>query len=100
MTQSSSYGGSTLFYPIAELIGLPIDQTNFIISQLIALALASLLRSTLSHKTTSSSVRQLFSLSLGVFVGVFCFGYQVVHLAALPVLCYLTMRTMSPAIMQ
>uniref|UniRef100_A0A8D8PMQ1 Lysophospholipid acyltransferase 1 n=1 Tax=Cacopsylla melanoneura TaxID=428564 RepID=A0A8D8PMQ1_9HEMI len=100
MTQSSSYGGSTLFYPIAELVGLPIDQANFIISQLIALALASLLRSTLSHKTTSSSVRQLFSLSLGVFVGVFCFGYQVVHLAALPVLCYLIMRTLSPSIMQ
>lgn len=94
------YGGSTMFAFVADSIGLPIDQTNFIISQLIALILASLLRSSLSHKNTSSSVRQLFSLSLGVCVGVFCFGYQVIHLAALPTVCYIVMKTVSPAIMQ
>ncbi|KAI5713201.1 hypothetical protein M8J75_014468 [Diaphorina citri] len=97
---SQNYGGSTLFTFVADMIGLPIDQTNFIISQLIALALASLLRSSLSYKNTSPTVRQLFSLSLGVFVGLFCFGYQVVHLAALPIICYIVMKTMSPAVMQ
>lgn len=100
MPPQSYYGGSTVFASVAKIIGLPIDQTNFIISQLIALFLASLLRSSLSHKNTSSSVRQLFSLSIGVCVGVFCFGYQVVHLAALPVICYSVMLTVSPAIMQ
>ncbi|XP_066994422.2 lysophospholipid acyltransferase 6 [Anabrus simplex] len=94
------YDGSRIFTWVSDLSGLPLDQVNFLVSQFLALGLASLFRSVLHPSTTSPATRHAFGLVLGLAFGYFCFGMQAIHLAGLPALCYIVMRTQDPHVMQ
>lgn len=39
-------------------------------------------------------------MSLGLAFGYFCFGQQAIHIAGLPALCYIVIRTQDPRIVQ
>jgi hypothetical protein len=75
-------------------------QTNFLITQGLALFLASLFRSYLHPSKVSASVRHAFGLVIGLYFGYFCFGQQAVHIAGLPAACYIVIRTQNPQIVQ
>lgn len=94
------YDGSKSFSWLAEIIGLPIDQMNFLLTQFSALILAGLLRKFLNPSIVTPAVRHVFGLVIGLAFGYFCFGRQAVHLAGLPILCYVVMRTQNPLRMQ
>ncbi|XP_046423142.1 lysophospholipid acyltransferase 6 isoform X3 [Neodiprion fabricii] len=94
------YDGSRVFTWLADLAGLPIDQMNFLVTQFSALGLAALLRSSLSPRAVSPATRHAFGLVLGLFFGYFSFGKHAVHLAGLPALCYVVMRTHNPRSVQ
>ncbi|XP_025836121.1 lysophospholipid acyltransferase 2 isoform X2 [Agrilus planipennis] len=97
---NSYYEGSKMFLWLANLTGINVDQVNFLISQFVALALASLFRTVLHPSKTNSATRHGFGLIVGLIIGYFCFGTQAIHLAGLPALCYIVIRTQSPEIMQ
>ncbi|KAF2885530.1 hypothetical protein ILUMI_20680 [Ignelater luminosus] len=99
-SSSSYYDGSKIFTWVAEYTGISVDQVNFVISQFVALALASLFRTVLHPSKTNSGTRHGFGLIFGLIIGYFCFGMQAIHLAGLPALCYIVIRTQSPQIMQ
>nr|XP_022910561.1 membrane-bound O-acyltransferase domain-containing protein 2 [Onthophagus taurus] len=98
--ENNYYDGSRIFSRLAEYVGVEVDQANFVISQFVALALASLFRTVLHPSKTKSGTRHGFGLIFGLFIGYFCFGMQAIHLAGLPALCYIVIRTTSPDIMQ
>lgn len=100
MTQQlDNYPGSRLLEGLSSYTSLQVDQLNFIASQVFALGLATLYRTVLSPAKVSPSVRHSFGLIFGLWMGYFCFGYQALHLAALPAVCYLVISTQNPAIM-
>ncbi|CAK9809948.1 Lysophospholipid acyltransferase 6 [Anthophora quadrimaculata] len=94
------YDGSRTFSWLSELINLPIDQVNFVLAQLTALALSGFLRKFLSPVAVTPAVRHVFGLVIGLALGYFCFGRQAIHIAGLPTLCYIAMRTQNPRNMQ
>lgn len=65
-----------------------------------ALVLASLFRSYLHPTKVSAGVRHAFGLVIGLCSGYFCFGQQAIHIAGLPILCYVVIRTQNPQIVQ
>ncbi|GAB0086775.1 lysophospholipid acyltransferase 1 [Sergentomyia squamirostris] len=89
-----------LFSWVAEFCDLPIDLINFLVSQFVALLLASFFRSVLHPSKVSAGVRHAIGLSLGLFFGYFCFGQQAIHIAGLPAICYIVIRTQNPQIVQ
>ncbi|XP_059620421.1 lysophospholipid acyltransferase 6 [Phlebotomus argentipes] len=89
-----------LFSWLAELCDLPIDLINFLISQCLALLLASFFRSVLHPSKVSAGIRHVICLVLGLFFGYFCFGQQAIHIAGLPAVCYIVIRTQNPQIVQ
>jgi len=48
----------------------------------------------------SSKLRHTFALSIGLAFGYFCFGQQAIHIAGLPAICYIVIRTQDPRIVQ
>ncbi|ESO86086.1 hypothetical protein LOTGIDRAFT_129765 [Lottia gigantea] len=86
------YAGSRLLTPLSETIGLPIDQVNFLVCQLVALILAFPFRIVLSPSTTSLTVRHVVQITLGVSLTLFCFGYQIWHLFMLSFVSYILMK--------
>lgn len=75
-------------------------QINFLLSQVLALFLASLFRSFLHPSKVSSGIRHTYGLSIGLCLGYFCFGREAIHIAGLPALCYIVIRTQNPQIVQ
>lgn len=65
-----------------------------------ALFLASLFRSILHPAKVTPGVRHAFGLVVGLFFGYFCFGQQAIHIAGLPAVCYIVIRTQNPQIVQ
>lgn len=94
-----SYEGCKLFAGLSEYTGLSTDQLNFIISQLVALGVATLYRTVLHPSKATTAVRHAFGLIVGLLIGYFCFGFQVIHLAGLPAVCYVVIITQNPHIM-
>ncbi|KAL5014014.1 hypothetical protein ScPMuIL_008284 [Solemya velum] len=86
------YAGSGLMMPLADISGLPIDQVNFLICQLIALLLGAPFRKYLSPQTTLPEVRHLTSTLIGILLTIFCFGYQIWYLIVQSGVCYLIMK--------
>ncbi|KAL2712656.1 lysophospholipid acyltransferase 6 [Vespula squamosa] len=122
------YDGFRTFSWLGNIVGLPIDQynnyqtednnetkkgkhrakyflitkdsyVNFVITQFIALMLAGLFRSSLSHKVVTPAIRHYFGLTIGLALGYFCFGRQAVHLVGLSLFCYAAMRIQNPICM-
>lgn len=94
------YDGSRTFSWLADFIDIPIDQVNFVLTQFTALILAGVLRTFLSPVKVTPTIRHVFGLCIGLALGYFSFGRQTIHLAGLPALCYIAMRTLSPHIIQ
>ncbi|XP_017120223.1 lysophospholipid acyltransferase 1 [Drosophila elegans] len=94
------YNGSRSFTWLADMVGLSVDLVNFLICQISALFLASLFRSMLHPSKVSSKLRHTFALSIGLAFGYFCFGQQAIHIAGLPAICYIVIRTQDPRIVQ
>lgn len=79
---------------------LSISQINFLITQFSCLILASLFRSLFHPSKVSSDVRHAFGLTIGLICGHFCFGPQAIHIAGLPAMCYVIIRTQNPQVVQ
>lgn len=94
------YDGSRLFAWLSIATGIPIDQINFAVTQIVALSLAPLFRGYLHHSKTTPATRHAFGLVAGLLIGCFAFGRQVLLLAGLPSICYPIMRTQDPHNMQ
>ncbi|XP_052862133.1 lysophospholipid acyltransferase 6 [Anopheles cruzii] len=94
------YDGSRVFTWLAEMCGLSVDLVNFLITQFLALILASTFRSYLHPSKVSASTRHVIGLVIGLFFGYFCFGQQAIHIAGLPAVCYVVIRTQNPQIVQ
>ncbi|XP_041772526.1 lysophospholipid acyltransferase 1 isoform X1 [Anopheles merus] len=77
-----------------------IKYVNFLITQFLALLLASAFRSYLHPSKVSASTRHAIGLVIGLFFGYFCFGQQAIHIAGLPAVCYVVIRTQNPQIVQ
>ncbi|CAG5072930.1 Similar to MBOAT1: Lysophospholipid acyltransferase 1 (Homo sapiens), partial [Cotesia congregata] len=74
--------------------------TNFVLSQFTALFFAGILRVFLKPGLVAPATRHLFGLVVGLLLGYFCFGKQAAHLAGLPALCFIAMRTQDPRCVQ
>lgn len=98
--EHSQYDGSRMFAGLAELVGFSVDLINFMICQVIALFLAGIFRSYLHPAKVTASVRHAFGLVVGLVFGYFCFGQQAIHIAGLPAVCYIVIRTQNPQIVQ
>lgn len=107
----NSYGGSLLFAGIADKLHLSVDQLNFVFSQILGLTLATCYRTILlppnNFETDSKSknlnfiiYRHFFGLVFGLFIGIFCFGPQSIHLVGLPLISYFIICTQSPKYVQ
>ncbi|XP_062540622.1 lysophospholipid acyltransferase 6 isoform X1 [Armigeres subalbatus] len=94
------YDGSRVFTWLADLCGLSVDLVNFLITQFLALILASVFRSYLHPSKVTASTRHAIGLVIGLFFGYFCFGQQAIHIAGLPAVCYVVIRTQNPQIVQ
>ncbi|XP_049291500.1 lysophospholipid acyltransferase 6 [Anopheles funestus] len=94
------YDGSRIFTWLADMCGLSVDLINFLITQFLALILASAFRSNLHPSKVSASTRHAIGLVIGLFFGYFCFGHQAIHIAGLPAVCYVVIRTQNPQIVQ
>nr|KAI8732524.1 membrane-bound O-acyltransferase domain-containing protein 2 [Biomphalaria glabrata] len=91
MFRSEFYGGSLMLAPLAETIGLPIDQINFLFCQLIALSLAFPFRSQLCVDKVGVRTRHIIETTIGLLLTIFCFGSQLWHLLAQSIVSYLCM---------
>ncbi|XP_001360700.3 lysophospholipid acyltransferase 1 isoform X1 [Drosophila pseudoobscura] len=98
--ENDLYNGSHAFTWLADMVGLSVDLVNFLLCQISALFLASLFRSMLHPSKVSSKLRHTFALSIGLAFGYFCFGQQAIHIAGLPAICYIVIRTQDPRIVQ
>ncbi|XP_062985848.1 lysophospholipid acyltransferase 1 [Elgaria multicarinata webbii] len=80
--------GSTLLHPLSDLLGIPLDQVNFVACQLFALLAAFWFRLYLSPSHTNSGVRHAFATILGIYFAVFCFGWYSIHIFVLVMISY------------
>lgn len=87
--------GSTCLHPLSQLLGIPLDQVNFVACQLLALCAAFWFRLYLSPGKTSPAVRHAFATIFGIYFVIFCFGWYSVHLFVLVLICYGIMVTAS-----
>uniref|UniRef100_A0A8C3KZE5 Membrane bound O-acyltransferase domain containing 1 n=1 Tax=Chrysolophus pictus TaxID=9089 RepID=A0A8C3KZE5_CHRPC len=80
--------GSTLLHPLSALLGIPLDQINFVACQLFALLAAFWFRIYLGPSHASSAVRHAFATLFGIYFAVFCFGWYSIHLFVLVLMNY------------
>ncbi|XP_044757629.1 lysophospholipid acyltransferase 2 isoform X3 [Coccinella septempunctata] len=98
--QGGFHPGSILFSGLSESTGMALDQINFIVSQVVFLVLASILRTYLHPAKAKASTRHWFELLVGLLAGLFCFGRHAMHLLIMPGVCYIVIAQMNPKIMQ
>ncbi|CAF0959983.1 unnamed protein product [Adineta ricciae] len=92
----STYRGSHIFSFIAKRAGLPIDQFNFLLAELLALIFAICFRRYLPPKPSNLIKRHLAASLLGIALGQFCFGSQIWHLILQSCISYLMLCTIPP----
>ncbi|CAF1240552.1 unnamed protein product [Rotaria magnacalcarata] len=92
----STYTGSRLLSPIADMAGLPIDQFNFLLSEIVALILAMCFRRFLPPKPSNTFARHLVASLLGIAISHFCFGAQIWHLIIQSSIVYLMLLWIPP----
>ncbi|CAF0995792.1 unnamed protein product [Adineta ricciae] len=92
----STYKGSKFLSPVADMAGLPIDQFNFLFSEVLALILAVCFRSFLPPKPSNTTLRHVIASFLGIALGYFCFGPQIWHLIAQSSIVYLLLYMVPP----
>jgi lysophospholipid acyltransferase 1/2 len=87
-TKNDFYGGSRVLTPVSDLVGIPIDQINFLACQVVALSFAFPFRSYLSVEKVGTTTRHIVEAVVGVMLTFFCFGYQIWHLLAQSLVSY------------
>ncbi|XP_012688947.2 lysophospholipid acyltransferase 1 [Clupea harengus] len=83
--------GSVLLSPVSDIVGVPLDQVNFLVCQIFGLALAFWFRLSLSHRRVGPVVRHAVATLLGSCFAIFCFGWYASHLFILVLACYAIM---------
>ncbi|XP_032810757.2 membrane-bound glycerophospholipid O-acyltransferase 1-like [Petromyzon marinus] len=71
--------GSTVLLPLSNKLNMPIDQVNFVMCQLLALAMAFFFRLYLHPRAASERVRHGLATLLGSYFAIFCFGWYATH---------------------
>ncbi|CAG5124481.1 unnamed protein product, partial [Candidula unifasciata] len=87
-SKNDFYGGSRFLTPLADVVGIPIDQINFLVCQVVALCFAFPFRTHLSAEKVGTTTRHVIEAVVGVLLTFFCFGYQIWHLLAQSVVSY------------
>ncbi|KAK7887205.1 hypothetical protein WMY93_026826 [Mugilogobius chulae] len=72
--------GALWLLPLSEYLSLPVDQLNFMASQLFALAAAFWFRLYLSPTHTNPLVRHAVAALFGTAILIFCFGWYASHM--------------------
>lgn len=90
------YAGSQLLQGLVPVVGLPLDQLNFLVCQLLGLLLAIPFRCLLSPAKVGPHMRLLVELMVGLALAFFCFGHQVWYLVGQSLVSYLLMKYGSP----
>ncbi|XP_074656765.1 membrane-bound glycerophospholipid O-acyltransferase 2-like [Tubulanus polymorphus] len=89
---STVYAGSRMLNPVAEILSIPIDQLNFVCSQIIAICVGVLYRIYLHPTKVSANIRHGVAFFLGTSLGLFCFGRQMIHVFLQSTVCYLLLK--------
>lgn len=95
-SESDFYVGCRALAPVAAYFGLSIDKFNFLFCQMVFLLFSFPYRLLLHPSRVSPTVRHAVALSVGLFFGYFCFGYQILHLVAQATLIYMVILYASP----
>jgi hypothetical protein len=74
------YQGSQILSFLCDYVGLPIDQLNLVIVQLVALISGLLFRNYVKPCPQNTLKRHLIAILWGFLLGNFCFGGQMWHL--------------------
>uniref|UniRef100_A0A0B6ZL08 Uncharacterized protein n=1 Tax=Arion vulgaris TaxID=1028688 RepID=A0A0B6ZL08_9EUPU len=83
-----SYPGSRVLTPVSDILGIPIDQINFLACQVVALCFAFPFRTHLSAEKVGSTTRHIIEAVVGVLLTFYCFGHQIWHLLAQSLVSY------------
>ncbi|KAL3276761.1 hypothetical protein HHI36_012128 [Cryptolaemus montrouzieri] len=94
------YPGNTIFSGLTDVTGMALDQVNFVVSQIILLFLANVLRTYFHPSKSRAETRHWFEMIVGLLAGLFCFGRHTAHLIIMPGICFIIMAKVNPAIMQ
>lgn len=81
--------GSLWLMPVSEYLNFPLDQVNFITSQLFALGAAFWFRLYLSPSHTNPLVRHAVAALFGIAILIFCFGWYASHMLTVVLGSYL-----------
>ncbi|XP_072317218.1 lysophospholipid acyltransferase 1 [Eucyclogobius newberryi] len=81
--------GALWLLPLSEYLSFPVDQLNFMASQLFALAAAFWFRLYLSPTHTNPLVRHAVATLFGVAILIFCFGWYASHMLTVVLASYL-----------
>ena len=87
----TSYQGSEILGFLSKAAGLPIDQFNFLTSQLLAILIGLLFRKYLPPCPQNTLKRHLVAILVGFLLGHFCYGRQMWHLFFQGFVCYLAL---------
>ncbi|XP_033727624.1 uncharacterized protein LOC117316955 [Pecten maximus] len=85
------YQGSGLLQPVSDIIGLPLDQINYLACNIVAFFCAIQMRKRLPGSIENSQQRHVIELCIGLLLSVFCFGYQAIHMVLYSTIPYLFM---------
>lgn len=95
-SESDFYVGCRALAPVAAYFGLSIDKFNFLFCQIVFLLFSFPYRLLLHPSRVSPTARHAVALSVGLFFGYFCFGYQILHLVVQATLIYMIILYASP----
>ncbi|CAK9297298.1 unnamed protein product [Gordionus sp. m RMFG-2023] len=84
-----NYRGFKYLEPLSDIVNLPIDQLNFVVTQLLGLILAYILRKKLNPLKTSYNVRMAYCLIIGFVFLYYCFGNDCLHVVILCSISYI-----------
>ncbi|PAA74826.1 hypothetical protein BOX15_Mlig016791g3 [Macrostomum lignano] len=89
---SDFYSGSYLLSPFVPYTGLTVDKLNFIVCQLVAIALGRPFQKYFAAEPGSSNMaRYAVSFVVGCLLCLFCFGHQILHVLFQGTVCLLIM---------
>jgi len=83
------YQGSHALKFVADTVGLPLDQFNFLVVQFVALISGFLFRRYMRPCPKNTLKRHLVAILWGILLGHFCFGRQMWHLFCQAFVAYL-----------
>jgi len=74
LDRESYIRGSKILKPISTQLGLPLDHTNFIFAQILAVIFSIWFRKMFNRKTAPTYMRHLVAIITGCWLALFCFG--------------------------